>query len=241
MKSLYGLKQAGRQWNKELTAKLQSFGFHQSAFDHCLFTIGSGNDFLALLVYADDLLITGANEERIIAVKQFMDKQFTIKDLGYVKYFMGLEFARSEKGMFLNQRKCILDILQDAGLQNAKIATYPLPKGLKLGNEVGELLQNPDKYRWLVGRLLYLGLTRPDISYATQQQCQFMQAPRRTHWDAAILVLKYLKGCPSKSLFYPSNNDLKLRAFCDADWISCPISRKSITGFYIFLGPSLIS
>ncbi len=164
IRSLYGLKQAGRQWNKELTGKLQAFGFLQSAFDHCLFTKGSGSTFISLIVYVDDQLIAKADEAHIKEVKEFLDEQLTIKDLGYAKYFLGLEIARSEKGMLLNQRKYIMDIIKDMGLQNAKSSPYPMLKGLKLDNEKGELLRNQtsigglqaDCYTWdLPGQIFH--------------------------------------------------------------------------------------
>ena len=101
-RSLYGLKQASRQWNLEFCSKLTQFGFAQSAHDHCLFIKRSSTSFLALLVYVDDVLITGTNENDILQVKRFFHSVFSIKDLGYAKYFLGLVIARSPKGMFLH-------------------------------------------------------------------------------------------------------------------------------------------
>lgn len=101
-KALYGLKQVGHQWNKEFTSKLLSFGFHQSPYDHCLFTKGSGSHFQALIFYIDDMLLTSEDESNLLATKTFLDKMFTIKDLGYAKFFLGLEIARSHFDMFLN-------------------------------------------------------------------------------------------------------------------------------------------
>ena len=118
-RSLYGLKKASRQWNLEFCSKLTQFGFTQSAHDHCLFIKRSSNSFLALLVYVDDVLITGTNEDDILQVKRFLHSVFSIKDLDYAKYFLGLEIACSPKGMFLQQHKYVLDILTDVGLLHA--------------------------------------------------------------------------------------------------------------------------
>ncbi|XP_021639034.2 uncharacterized mitochondrial protein AtMg00810-like [Hevea brasiliensis] len=241
VKSLYGLKQARRQWNKELTSKLHQYGFTQSAHDNCLFVKGSNVNFLALLVHVDDILITGANEAEILRVKQFLHQTFTIKDMGYARYFLGVELARSSSGLFLNQRKYTLDILKDAGILDAKTTDYPMSKGLKLDTETGTLLSNPERYRRVIGRLLYLSLTRPYITYAVQRLSQFIQSPRQPHWDAILHLLRYLKGTPTKGLFFPTHNSLQLKAFFDADWASCPMTRKSLTGYCIFLGSSLIS
>ncbi|KAL0319697.1 UNVERIFIED_CONTAM: Retrovirus-related Pol polyprotein from transposon RE1 [Sesamum radiatum] len=240
-KSLYGLKQASRQWNLELTTKLLDFGFKQSTHEHCLFIKQSATEFTALLVYVDDILLTGSSEAALHSVRDYLDRLFTIKDLGSAKYFLGLELARSSHGLHVTQRKYLHDILADASMLDAKPAPTPFPSGLKLVLADGSLLPDPNRYRRLVGRLLYLGFTRPDISFAVQQLSQFLQAPRSSHWDAAIHVLRYLKGTPSTSLFFSSSSSVQLSAFSDASWASCLDSRRSITGYCVFLGSSLIS
>ncbi|KAL2466545.1 Uncharacterized protein Adt_42396 [Abeliophyllum distichum] len=139
------------------------------------------------------------------------------------------------------QRKYTLDILEDAGITGAKPSLTPLPKGTRLVNDCATLLPEPDKYMRLVGRLLYLNLTHPDITFSVQQRSQFVNSPTQTYWEAAIHLLKYLKGCPSKCLFFPADNDFKLQGYCDADWASCLQTRKSITGYCIYLGNALVS
>ncbi|KAK4411317.1 Retrovirus-related Pol polyprotein from transposon RE2 [Sesamum angolense] len=240
-RSLYGLKQASRQWNLELTSRLLDFGFIQSPHDNCLFLKDSGDNFVALLVYVDDILLTGASEDNLTAVKEYLDRLFTIKDLGTAKYFLGLELTRSSHGLHVTQHKYLQDILLDASMTDAKPASTPFPPGLKLTLDGGSLLPSPDRYRRLVGRLLYLGFTRPDISFPVQQLSQFLQSPRTTHWDAALHILRYLRGSSSLGLFFSSRSSLQLSAFSDAAWASCLDSRRSITGFCIFLGSSIIS
>lgn len=163
-KSLYGLKQVGRQWNIELSEKLQQFGFIQSFADHCLFIKEDGRTFTALLVYVDDLLITRDNLEDIKKVKQNLHRIFSIKNLGNAQYFLGLEILRDENGMYISQRKYILNILSDAGVLGAKPAHTPLLRDLKLRANQGKILPNPDRFKRLVGRLLYLNFTCPDIT-----------------------------------------------------------------------------
>ncbi|KAL0424094.1 UNVERIFIED_CONTAM: Retrovirus-related Pol polyprotein from transposon RE1 [Sesamum radiatum] len=240
-RSLYGLKQASRQWNVEFTTKLQEFGFMQSSHDYCLFVKTTDSGLLALLVYVDDILLTGSSLEEIQAVKCYLHDLFTIKDIGEARYFLGLEIARNSKGSYVAQTKYILDIVKDTGLLEAKAASTPLPQGLKLTSDCVALLQNPDSYRRLVGRLLYLRFTRPDISHSVQQLSQFLNHPCELHMSAALHVVRYLKGCPSKGLFLPALNSFTLTAYSDADWASCPDSRRSLTGFCIFLGTALVS
>ncbi|KAL0409570.1 UNVERIFIED_CONTAM: Retrovirus-related Pol polyprotein from transposon RE1 [Sesamum radiatum] len=171
---------------------------------------GTGDNFLALLVYIDDVQLTGPSYELIAEVKAYLHGLFTIKDLGLARYFLGLQIARSASGTNLNQAKYIQDILIDTGLSVAKAATTPLPQGLKLSADGGAVLSNPEPYRRLVGRLLYLGFTRPDISYNVQQLSQFLQKPCDEHWNTALHVVRYLKDTSSTGLFFPTSNSFQL-------------------------------
>ncbi|KAL0453131.1 UNVERIFIED_CONTAM: Retrovirus-related Pol polyprotein from transposon RE1 [Sesamum latifolium] len=240
-RSLYGLKQASRQWNLELTSKLLTHGFSQSSNDHCLFTKNTTHSLLALLVYVDDVLITCASEIEIPQVKAFLNDAFTIKDLGPAKYFLGLEIARSPSGTSITQHKFVRDIICDAGLLSTHSATTPLPQGLKLSSHTSSLLSDQEKYHRLVGRLLYLSFTRPDISFGVQQLSQFVHSPRAIHMEAALHLVRYLKSCPESGLFFPVSTPFTLTGYCDADWASCVDSRHSLMGYCIFLGGSLIS
>ncbi|KAL0458234.1 UNVERIFIED_CONTAM: Retrovirus-related Pol polyprotein from transposon RE1 [Sesamum latifolium] len=240
-KSLYGLKQTSRQWNYEFTQWLGEIDFTQSVNDYCLFTRVSSDGFLALLVYVDDILIMGPEESSIIAVKTHLDTLFTIKDLGYAKYFLGLEIARSPTGIAITQQKYISNIISDTGLTTANAVSTPLPQGVKFSIDTGVPLTDPERYRRLIGRLLYLGFTRPDVSFAVQQLSQFIHRPTDRHWDAAIHMVRYLRGTLSASLFFPASNSFQLMAYTDADWGSYVDSRCSVTGYCIFLGSSLIS
>ncbi|KAL2232808.1 UNVERIFIED_CONTAM: Retrovirus-related Pol polyprotein from transposon RE1 [Sesamum indicum] len=240
-RSLYGLKQASRQWNVEFTSRLTSYGFRQSVHDHCLFIKNTSSGPLVLLVYVDDILLTGPSISTIQAVKTYLHNLFTIKDIGDARYFLGLKIARCSDGLYILQTKYVMDIIRDTGLCQSRPAATPFPQGLRLQSTLDDPLPKPNSYRRLVGRLLYLGYTRPDISHSVQQLSQFLTHPCESHWQAALHVVRYLKSCPSKGLFFPSQSSLTLTAYCDADWATCPDSRRSLTGFCIFLGPALIS
>jgi hypothetical protein len=240
-KSLYGLRQASRQWFAKLSSSLISLGYKQSQSDHSLFTKKDEERFTALLVYVDDLILAGNDITEIHYVKAHLDDSFKIKDLGNLRYFLGLEVARSKTGIFVCQRKYALDLLHDSGFSGCKPVATPMVRAPKLQLTDDSPATDISSYRRLIGRLLYLNTTRPDLSYAVQQLSQFMAAPTTTHLQAAHRVLRYIKNSPAQGLFFPSSSSLQLKAFSDSDWATCPDSRRSVTGYCVFLGDSLIS
>lgn len=165
VKSLHGLKQAPRQWYTKFASVLVQFGFIHSQNDHSLFTLHKNGTFTAMLVYVDDIVITGSSPIMIAAVKTFLQSQLKVKDLGALKYFLGLEIARNSTGIYICQRKYILDILKDTGLAVAKPSLVPMEHNHKLAADHGDILSDASTYRRLVGRLVYLTITRPDLSY----------------------------------------------------------------------------
>ena len=240
-KSLYGLKQASRQWFAKLSNAILELGFVQFKADYSLFTFTKGSVFVALLVYVDDILLTGNVESYITHLKGMLDTRFKLKDLGPIQYFLGIEIARSKTGIALNQRKYTLEILQDTGLASSKPFNTPMEQNIKLSTTSGVLLKDPTQFRRLIGRLMYLTMTRPDITYAVHLLSQYLSKPREPRLKAAFRSVKYIKGSPRQGLFLSSNTKLHLKAFCDADWAGCPDTRRSITGYCVYLGESLIS
>ena len=145
-----------------------------------------GDSFTAILLYFDEMIVTGNGPNAINDVKNFLGSQFKLKDLGALKYFLIIEIAQSQKGICINQRKYTLDILQEVGLLGAKPAKFPLEQSLKLTPTEGDLLKEPTHYQRLVGKLIYLTITRPQISFSVNTLSQFMQEPRRPHLDATL-------------------------------------------------------
>jgi len=240
-KSLYGLKQSSRKWYEKLSILLLSCGYQQAQADHSLFVKTADSSFIALIVYVDDIILTGNSTDEMAHIKHVLHSNFRIKDLGILKYFLGIEVAHSETGIYLCQRKYCLDLIRDSGLSGDKPCSTPMDNSLRLHQDDSELLTDVLSYRRLVGRLLYLTTTRPDISFATQQLSQFMSKPTRSHLAAAMRVIKYLKGRPGQGLFFPRDSQIHLTGFSDAEWGTCIDSRRSITGYCFFIGSSLIS
>ena len=143
-----------------------------------MFTRVQGDVIVVILVYVDDILVASNNLQDIEDFKVFLHDQFKLKDLGPPKYFLGLEIARTSKGISLCQRKYALDFLVETGQLVAKLVKSPMEQSLKLSNYHGELLTNPSQYRKVIGKLLYLTLIRPDITFCVHQLSQFLAQPR---------------------------------------------------------------
>ncbi|CAN1164864.1 Retrovirus-related Pol polyprotein from transposon TNT 1-94 [Linum perenne] len=241
LKSLYGLKQASRQWFLKLSNALKSEGFRQSAADHSLFIYSTVDAMVILLVYVDDIILAGSDLQLINNIKQKLQQHFKVKDLGKLKYFLGLEIARTSAGISMSQRKYCLELISDSGFIDAKPSRTPVDYKEKLTADMGVKLTDGTEYRQLVGRLHYLTITRPDISYGVQQLSQFQSSPTDVHLQAAHKVIRYLKQSPGQGLYFSKDTNLQLSGYSDSDWASCPDTRRSTTGYCLFLGSSLLS
>ncbi|XP_021986473.1 uncharacterized mitochondrial protein AtMg00810-like [Helianthus annuus] len=237
---IYGLKQASRNWYQKFTKSLVELGFRQSKADYSLFIYKSERSYVVALIYVDDVVIVGNDSVKIQHTKDQLNEMFSIKDMGPSKYFLGIEVSRIKEGLVLSQRKYTLDIMRDSGLEGCKPSSFPMEQNLKLGKGEGEDKVDNSQYRRL-GRLLYLQATRPDITYAVNVLSQFVTDPLQNHMDAATRVLRYLKSTPGQGIVLPKEGGMNLLSYCDADWLGCPLSRKSRTGYLLSLGGAPVS
>lgn len=192
-------------------------------------------------MYVDDIIITGASSTDIDVLKKHLDAVFRLKDLGSLRYFLGLELAKSAQGIFLSQRNYVLHLLEDTGFLGCKPTSIPMDPNLRLSADGSDLLNDPTSYRRLIGRLLYLTVSRPDITFAVHKLSQYVARPCQSHLDAAYYLLRYLKGTPGQGILFQPTDVFCIRAFTDSDWGACLDSRHSVSGFCIFLGSSLVS
>ena len=147
---------------------------------------------------------------------------------------MGIDVAQSDKdGIVISQRKYALDIFEETGLMNSKSVDTPMNLNTKLLPNQGNPMSDPRQYRRLVGKLNYLTVTRPDISFAVSVVSQFLNSPCEDHWNAVIRILKYIKGSPGEGLLYGSNNHTRVVCYSDADWVRSPSDRRFISGYCV--------
>ncbi|XP_060188506.1 uncharacterized mitochondrial protein AtMg00810-like [Lycium barbarum] len=208
---------------------------------YSLFSKQSGSSIVLLVVYVDDIVLTGDDLVEISALKDSLHNQFKIKDLGHLNYFLGIEVTSFPIGLLLHQSKFIRDLLHKHNCAEVTPVVCPLDLSVKLQATQGKPLANPEAYRSLVGKLNFLTHTRPDLSFAVQHLSQFLQLPTDLHMQAALRLLRYLKRSADVGIFFNDCSDLSLAAYCDSDWAACPDPRRSVSGFCVLLGNSLIS
>jgi hypothetical protein len=240
-KSLYGLKQSPRAWFEKFTQSVKKQEYTQGQADHTLFTkSGQNGKITVLIVYVDDIILTGNDEIEMERLKRNLAADFEIKDLGPLKYFLGMEIARSKKGIVVSQRKYVLDLLQETGMSGCKPADTPMDQSAKLW-EKGDTPVDTGRYQRLVGKLIYLAHTRPDIAFSVSVVSQFMHAPYEEHLEAVHRILRYLKATPGKGLFFKKTDDKNVAIFTDADWAGSIIDRKSTSGYCTYVWGNLVT
>jgi Reverse transcriptase (RNA-dependent DNA polymerase) len=239
-KSIYGLNQSLKAWYGKLSQFLISCNFKVSGADSSLFIKHNTNGTTVVLVYVDDIIVTGNNQIEIDCVKKDLKQKFEIKDLGKLKYFLGIEITHSQKRLFISQRKYVLDLLKETGKLGCKPAKTPIETNIKLNIENSEPLKDINHFQRLVGKLIYLTVTRPNLSFAVSQISQFMHASRTPHLDAINRILRYLKGSPGKGIWMKKNNTNAIYGYFDADWAGS-FDRKLTTGFCTFVGGNLVT
>nr|XP_020162212.1 uncharacterized mitochondrial protein AtMg00810-like [Aegilops tauschii subsp. strangulata] len=220
---------------------LQQLGFRMTRSDASLFVYHQGTATAYLLLYVDDIILTASSPELLQQLTARLRDEFALKDLGALHYFLGIEVVRRADGFFLHQQKYAHELLERAGMLNCKPASTPVDTKAKVSALEGSPAPDAAFYRSIVGALHYLTLTRPDLQYAVQQVCLHMHSPRDSHWTLVKHTLRYIRGTMTLGLTLTASSSIDMVAYSDADWVGCPDTHRSTSGYCVYLGPSLIS
>jgi histone deacetylase 1/2 len=242
-KALYGLKQAPRAWYARLCSKLIQLGFKPSKGDTSLLYYTKGGITIYVLVYVDDIIVASSLADATGALLKDLEKEFALKDLGDLHYFLGIEVSKVSDGLLLSQQRYAADVIKRANMEKSKSVDTPISTIDKLSLNDGVRLGPVDstQYRSMVGALQYLTLTRPDISFAVNKVCQFLHAPTTVHWSVVKRILRYVQGMLSLGLKIRKSISTTVGAFSDADWAGCVDDWRSTGGFAVFFGSNLVS
>ncbi|CAJ2668206.1 unnamed protein product [Trifolium pratense] len=242
-KALYGLKQAPRAWYNKIESYFVQESFTKCPYEHTLFIKHEREGkILIVSLYVDDLIYTGNDEEMFESFKRSMKSKFAMTDLGKMRYFLGVEIKQAEKGIFIYQQKYAQDILIRFGMENCNKVCSPIVTGCKLTKNEGGKLVNATEYRQMIGCLMYLLATRPDLAFSVCLVARYMDRPTELHLAAVKRILRYLKGTINLGILYQRNQgELKLQGWTDSDYAGDLDGRKSTSGYVFMYGNGPIS
>jgi hypothetical protein len=241
-RSLYGLKQSGRNWNQMLHKFFVSYNFSQAKCDACVYMQARGSGVILILIWVDDMVISASSLTLMSKIKELLKQNFRMKDMGEISWFLGIKFSRGAGYLTMNQSDYIRKKLKEFGMQNAKPRGTPCEVGDYNVVETDE--SDPSRYREMVGSIIYaMTCTRPDLSWVVTKLSQRLSAPTAVDLVMVKHVFRYLLGTMNNELkFTKSVGGLELLGYSDADWGASPVDRKSISGYYFALnenGPAI--
>ncbi|GKA93629.1 putative ribonuclease H-like domain-containing protein [Tanacetum coccineum] len=240
VKALYGLHQAPRAWYATLSTFLEKHGYKRGTIDKTLFIRRNKKDIMLVQVYVDDIIFGSTNKSWCDEFEALMQSRFQMSSMGELTFFLGLQVKQNKGGIFISQDKYVAEILKKFDLVNVKAAT-PMETKLPLTKDEEAFDVDVHLYRSMIGSLMYLTASRPDIMYAVCVCSRFQVTPKTSHLNAVKRIFKYLKGKPHLGLWYPRESPFDLEAFSDSDYGGSNLDRKSTTGGCQFLGQRLIS
>eukprot|EP00268_Persea_americana_P015414 TRINITY_DN17101_c0_g1_i5.p1 TRINITY_DN17101_c0_g1~~TRINITY_DN17101_c0_g1_i5.p1 ORF type:complete len:525 (+),score=94.13 TRINITY_DN17101_c0_g1_i5:1509-3083(+) len=239
-KALYGLKQAPRAWYGKIAQYLDFCGFKSSSADPSLFIKKTPTMCTILLLYVDDMIITGDDNAEITRLQEALSIRFEMKSLGEASCFLGLEVEKSD-GYFVSQKRYAASLLNRFHMEESKAMTTPMEPFLRLTKDEGKPLEDATLFRQLVGSLFFLTITRPDITFSVGVVSQFMEKPCEGHLITAKRILHYDNGTLNFGLLYKQHVSFSLSGFVDADWAGDVNDRRSTTGYCFNTGSAAVS
>ena len=240
-KALYGLKQAPRAWYERLSTFLTSNGFHRGTTDITLFYKKQNDDILLVQIYVDDIIFGSTDVFLCKEFESLMQSEFEMSMMGELTFFLGLQVKQSSEGIFINQSKYVHDLLKKYKLNDASPMRTPMATNLKMHKDLSGPTVECKLYRGMIGSLLYLTASRPDIMFSTCICARYQANPKESHLSAVKRILRYLKKTPTLGLWYPLHSSFDLVAYTDSDYGGCQVDRKSTSGSCQFLGGKLVS
>ncbi|KAJ9541174.1 hypothetical protein OSB04_027680 [Centaurea solstitialis] len=240
-KALYGLKQAPRAWYDTLSTFLLSKGFVRGKIDSTLFLKKYPKHILLVQIYVDDIIFGSTNPKLCEKFELLMKSEYKMSMMGELTFFLGLQIKQSEKGIFINQGKYVHEMLKKFDLTSCTPMKTPMAPPLALDKDSKGKPVDVTLYRGMIGSLLYLTTSRPDIMYSTCLCARYQAEPKESHLTAVKRIFRYLKGTPNLGLWYSKDSGFDLTAYSDSDFAGCKIDRKSTTGGCHLLGGKLVS
>ena len=240
-KALYGLKQAPRAWYDRLSKFLLQNGFSIGKVDTTLFTKTKGVDLIIVQIYVDDIIFGSTNVSLCEEFSKCMHSEFEMSMMGELNYFLGLQIKQTKEGIFINQAKYVKDLLKKFDFEGMKPLSTPMSSSIKIDKDENGKAVDITKYRGMIGSLLYLTASRPDIMYSVCLCARYQSNPKESHLNAVKRIFRYLSGTKNLGLWYPKGTHIDLFSYTDADWAGCTIDRKSTSGTCHFLGFALVS
>ncbi|KAI3758803.1 hypothetical protein L6452_06375 [Arctium lappa] len=240
-KALYGLKQAPRAWYDVLSKFLVKSGFSKGKVDTTLFIKKEKVDIILIQIYVDDIIFGSTNPKYCKNFSNLMVSRFQMSMMGEMNFFLGLQVKQFSTGIFINQSKYILDILRKYKMENCKPIGTPMAPGTKINTDPSGKSVDVRTYRGMIGSLMYLTSSRPDIMFSTCLCSRYQVAPKESHLAVVKRIFRYLKGTADLGLWYPKDTGFQLTAYSDADHAGCMLDRKSTSGHVQFLGDKLVS
>ncbi|GJU67510.1 retrovirus-related pol polyprotein from transposon TNT 1-94 [Tanacetum coccineum] len=240
-KALYGLKQAPRAWYDMLSNFLISQHFSKGAVDPILFTQKAGNDLLLVEIYVDNIIFASTNTGLCNEFANQMTTKFKMSMMGQMSFFLGLQISQSPRGIFLNQSKYASEIIKKYGLLSSDSVDTPMVEKNKLDEDLQGTPVDATIYHGMIGSLMYLTSSRPDLIYAVCLCARYQLKPTEKHLNAVKRIFRYLKGTINMGFWYSKDADMSLTAYSDADHAGCQDTRRSTSGSAQFLGDKLVS
>ncbi|KAJ9543886.1 hypothetical protein OSB04_023593 [Centaurea solstitialis] len=240
-KALYGLKQAPRAWYETLTVHLLEAGYKKGTIDPTLFLRRSGSDLIIVQIYVDDIIFASTKPELCKEFEHTMKSQFQMSMMGELTFFLGLQVLQHPDGIFINQSKYVHDLVKRFDFGGSSSAATPVPKSFQLNADLSCKPVDEKNYRAIIGSLLYLTASRPDIVFSTSVCARYQCDPRDSRLTAVKRILRYLKGTPDFGPWYPKDSGFELIPYTDSDHAGCKLNRKSTSRACQFLGDKLVS